>query len=118
MNRVAVGRTAADLLHWQLAHSVTDHVVSYSPSLDDQGHVLLVRQPRGLLAHPEAVVDREGVYRHREVLRVDLGELLATGVVFEEGVEHLVGDLLGTGPVDLVDLLGVGVVGVKAPDSI
>ena len=63
-------------------------------------------------------MDREGVYRHREVLRVDLGELLAAGVVFEEGVEHLVGDLLGAGPVDLVDLLGVGVVGVKAPELV
>ena len=98
--------------HWHTRSQIT------SPSLDDQGHVLLVRQPRGLLAHPEAVVDREGVYRHREVLRVDLGELLAAGVVFEEGVEHLVGDLLGAGPVDLVDLLGVGVVGVKAPELV
>lgn len=36
--------------------------------------------------------------------------------VLEEAVEHLVGDLLGTGPVDLVDLLGVGVVGVEAAE--
>lgn len=96
---------------------VSSHTSRGSQSLDDEGHVLLVGQPRGLLAHPEAVVDGEGVYRHREVLRVDLGELLAARVVFEEGVEHLVGDLLGAGPVDLVHLLGVGVVGVETPEG-
>ena len=63
-------------------------------------------------------MDGEGVDGDGEVLRVDLGELLAARVVFEEGVEHLVGDLLGAGPVDLVHLLGVGVVGVETPEIV
>ena len=114
-------------LRWHTwSHRSIRHVITWShpptrrqlvTTLDDERHVLLVRQPGGLLAHPEAVVDGEGVDRHREVLRVDLGELLAARVVFEEGVEHLVGDLLGAGPVDLVHLLGVGVVGVETPEG-
>ena len=60
-------------------------------------------------------MDGEGVDGDGEVLGMDLGELLAARVVFEEGVEHLVGDLLGARPVDLVHLLRVGVVRVQAP---
>ena len=60
-------------------------------------------------------MDGEGVDGDGEVLGVDLGELLAARVVFEEGVEHLVGHLLGARPVDLVHLLRVGVVRVQAP---
>ena len=49
-------------------------------SLDDEGHVLLVRK-LGLLAQPEAVVNGEGVDRDGQMLRVDLGELFAAGIV-------------------------------------
>ena len=49
-------------------------------SLDDEGHVLLVRE-LGLLAQPEAVVNGEGVDRDGQMLRVDLGELFAAGIV-------------------------------------
>ena len=49
---------------------------------DDERHVLLVRQ-LCLLSEPEAVVDGEGVDRDRQVLRVDLGELLPARVVPE-----------------------------------
>ena len=34
----------------------------------------------------------------------------------EESFEHIVGHLLGPGPVDLVDLLGVRVVSVQTPE--
>jgi hypothetical protein len=36
--------------------------------------------------------------------------------LLEESFEHVVGDLLGPGSVDLVDLLGVRVVSVKSPE--
>lgn len=52
-------------------------------SSDDERHVLLVGQ-LGPLAEPEAVVDGEGVDGDRQVLRVDLGELLSARVVPEE----------------------------------
>ncbi len=47
---------------------------------DDESHVLPIRQPR-LLAQPERVVDGEAINGDRQVLRVDLGELLAARVV-------------------------------------
>jgi hypothetical protein len=56
--------------------------------LDDESHVLLVRQ-FGLLAQPQAVVDGEGVDGDRQVLRVDLGELFAAGVVPETVTDDL-----------------------------
>lgn len=56
--------------------------------LHDERHVLLVRE-LGPLPEPEAVVDGERVYGHRQVLRVDLGELLASGVVSEKKVVTL-----------------------------
>ena len=49
-------------------------------SLDDEGHVLFVRQ-FGLFAEPEAVVDGEGIDGHSQVLRMDLGELFTAGIV-------------------------------------
>ena len=36
--------------------------------------------------------------------------------LLEESFEHVVGDLLGPGSVDLVDLLGVRVVSVESPE--
>ena len=84
-------------------------------SLHDQGHVLLVRQSR-LLPQPEAVVDSKGVDCHRQMLRVDLGELFPARVILEKVLEHLIGDLFGARAVDLVDLFGVGVVGVEASE--
>ena len=49
---------------------------------------------------------------------MNLSEFLAAGVVFEIFIKHVGRHLLGAGPVDLVDLLGVGVVGVKAPELV
>ena len=43
--------------------------------LHHEREILLVRQ-LALLAQPEAVVDGEGVNRHRQMLRVDLRKLL------------------------------------------
>ena len=83
--------------------------------LHHQGHPPLVRQLR-LLPQPQAVVDCESVDCHRQALRVDLSELLASGVVLEVLLEHVLRHLLRPGPVDLEHLVRVGIVGVEAPE--
>ena len=44
---------------------------------------------------------------------MNLSEFLAAGVVFEIFIKHVGRHLLGAGPVNLEDLLGVWVVGVQ-----
>ena len=44
---------------------------------------------------------------------MNLSEFLAAGVVFEVFIKHVGRHLLGAGPVNLEDLLGVWVVGVQ-----
>ena len=44
---------------------------------------------------------------------MNLSEFLAAGVVFEVFIKHVGRHLLGAGPVDLENLLGVWVVGVQ-----
>ena len=48
-----------------------------------EGHVALVRKLCPL-AEPEAVVNGEGVDGHGQVLRMNLGELFAPGIVSEK----------------------------------
>ncbi len=47
---------------------------------DNQSHVSLVWE-LGLLAKPKGVVNGEGINGDRQMLGMDLGELLAAGVV-------------------------------------
>ena len=44
---------------------------------------------------------------------MDLSEFLAAGVVFEVFIKHVGCHLLGAGPINLENLLGVWVVGVQ-----
>ena len=95
--------------------SFSNVTMSSVQSLHDHRHAAPVRQ-LGLLAQPQAVLDGERVDGDGEALGVDLGELLAAGVVLEVLVEHVFSDLLGPRAVDLEHLLGVGVVGVQAAE--
>jgi hypothetical protein len=65
-----------------------------SSKLDDESHVLFVRE-LGLFAKPEAVVDGEGIDGDRQMFRVDLGELFATGIVSEISKKTFSACLLG-----------------------
>ena len=47
---------------------------------------------------------------------MDLSEFLAAGVVFEVFIKHVGCHLLGAGPVNLENLLGVRVVGVQTSE--
>lgn len=47
---------------------------------------------------------------------MNLGEFLASGVIFEERFKHVFSHLFGTGTVNLVDFFGVWVIGVQASE--
>ena len=62
---------------------------------------------------PQVVVDGQGVHAHRHSLGRNDGELPAVRAVLVQLVDHLLADALGPGAGQLLDLLGVGEVGVE-----
>ena len=61
-------------------------------------------------------MDSEGVDSNGQGLGVDLGKLLAAGIVFVIVLKHLLANLLGSGAVDFKNFLRVGIISIKTSE--